>query len=236
MNKHLDHLIEIANIDKEIDSFEPRIATIREDLNKILAKKEDLAREIANLGDERRDIELKKQKCELLISEFSAKLEEIAKKGKAIKTEKEMKALALEEEIAREQLTFAHDDIAHLEKLHEGKEEAIKEREAQIEALSAEQKEVEKAVQGQLEEVEKQRKEVFKSKEGLVAKMDQKIIAFYEKIRKWAKNTSVVPVRKQACGGCFIKINDKIYAEVIRSEDIVTCPHCGRILHAELQK
>ena len=30
-----------------------------------------------------------------------------------------------------------------------------------------------------------------------------------------------------------IKINDKTYAEVIKSEEIVNCPHCGRILYKE---
>ncbi|WP_373408077.1 C4-type zinc ribbon domain-containing protein [Campylobacter hyointestinalis] len=30
-----------------------------------------------------------------------------------------------------------------------------------------------------------------------------------------------------------MKINDKTYANVIKSEDIVTCPHCGRILYKD---
>ena len=28
-----------------------------------------------------------------------------------------------------------------------------------------------------------------------------------------------------------MKINDKTYAEVIKAEEIVNCPHCGRILY-----
>jgi predicted nucleic acid-binding Zn-ribbon protein len=30
-----------------------------------------------------------------------------------------------------------------------------------------------------------------------------------------------------------MKVNDKIYAEVIRAEEIVSCPHCGRVLYVE---
>jgi predicted nucleic acid-binding Zn-ribbon protein len=30
-----------------------------------------------------------------------------------------------------------------------------------------------------------------------------------------------------------MRLNDKTYASVIKSEDIVTCPHCGRILYIE---
>ena len=51
-------------------------------------------------------------------------------------------------------------------------------------------------------------------------------------LRRWAKNTSVVPVFKQACGGCFIRLNDRTYTEVLCDENsIITCPHCGRILY-----
>ena len=63
--------------------------------------------------------------------------------------------------------------------------------------------------------------------------MDAKIIGFYAKIRRWALNTSVVPVFKQACGGCFIKLNDTIYNEINKGNDIINCPHCGRILYMQ---
>ena len=32
MNKHLSQLVEIANLDKEIDSFEPRIKEVKKEL------------------------------------------------------------------------------------------------------------------------------------------------------------------------------------------------------------
>jgi hypothetical protein len=30
-----------------------------------------------------------------------------------------------------------------------------------------------------------------------------------------------------------MKINDRVYADVIKSEEITTCPSCGRILYIE---
>ena len=35
MNKHLSQLVEIANLDKEIDSFEPRIKEVKKDIARI---------------------------------------------------------------------------------------------------------------------------------------------------------------------------------------------------------
>lgn len=178
-----------------------------------------------------RDISLSIAKNENHLEDLSLKLEEIANKTKLIKTEKESKALSLEEELAKEQITFANEEIARLNTLIESKKDSIDTLKEKINTLQIHQKEIAQKVEAEVEQVKEEQKKVFTQKELLVSKMDQKIISFYEKIRKWAKNTSVVPITRQACGGCFIRINDKIYSDVIRSDDIITCPHCGRILY-----
>ena len=230
MNKHLTQLIEIANLDKEIDSFEPRIKEANKELDAILSQEKALQSEVEEIKGVAKDISLSIQKNENHLEDLSLKLEEIAKKTKLIKTEKESKALSLEEELAKEQITFANEEIARLNTLLEAKNANIKELEDKINSLKESQKEISQETEIEVQKIKKEQQEIFTKKESLVAKMDQKIIS-YEKIRKWAKNTSVVPVTRQACGGCFIRINDKIYSDVIRSDDIITCPHCGRILY-----
>jgi len=48
---------------------------------------------------------------------------ELEKKSAQVKTEKELKAIQLEEDIAKEQINFANEEIARLENLCETKEE-----------------------------------------------------------------------------------------------------------------
>ena len=86
-------------------------------------------------------------------------------------------------------------------------------------------------VDAKLANIEVARRDVFAKKEKLVGEMNQKGLAFYQKIRRWAKNTTAVELKEQACMGCFMHVNDKVYADVIKGEEIVTCPHCGRILY-----
>ena len=231
MNKHLSQLIEIANLDKEIDSFEPRIKEAKKELNCIEEEEESLKHEVEELESASRDISLSIAKNENHLEDLSLKLEEIANKTKLIKTEKESKALSLEEELAKEQITFANEEIARLNTLIESKKDSIDTLKEKINTLQIHQKEIAQKVEAEVEQVKEEQKKVFTQKELLVSKMDQKIISFYEKIRKWAKNTSVVSISRQACGGCFMRINDKVYSDVIRSDDIITCPHCGRILY-----
>jgi len=233
MNKHLEQLIDLSLIDKEIDAFEPQIEEANLQYDALLATKSSIVNEIATLSGEIRDEQIKKQKNELHLAELSAKLEENSKKSAEIKTEREMKSLQLEEEIAKEQVNFANEEIDRLEKL-------IAHKQAKIDELAAKEEEIEGKLSGvkadvdvKLAKIDADRTVIFAKKEILVAAMNQKGLSFYQKIRRWAKNTTAVPVRNQACMGCYMAISDKVYAEVIKGEEITTCPHCGRLLYLE---
>ena len=115
----------------------------------------------------------------------------------------------------------------------ETKKEEKEEIKKEIEQLEAEIIIVQTEIQSKLDILEDQKQAIFESRDKLIKEMDQNIYKFYEKIKKWAGNTAVSPVKKQACMGCFMKINEKTYADVIKAEEIVTCPHCGRVLYIE---
>jgi predicted nucleic acid-binding Zn-ribbon protein len=233
MNSHLKQLIDLAQVDKEIDAFEPQIEEANSKYEAALAKKQSIDSDIQNLTNEIKEEQLKKQKNELHLQELSAKLEENSKKSGEVKTEREMKSLQLEEEIAKEQVTFANEEIERLEKIIELKTEQVEAAKESLAELEANLESVKAEVDEKLEVINKSRQEVFMKKEKLISGMNQKGLTFYQKIRRWAKNTTVVPVEEQACMGCHMIINDKIYADVIKAEDITTCPHCGRILYVE---
>lgn len=233
MNRHLEQLIELSKIDKEIDSFEPRMEKLNREYNKILSQKNEILLQIQNFEDEKKDSKNKKSKNEVSVAELSKKLDDIAKKTKAIKTEKEQRALNLEEDITKEQLSFANDEIARLEKIIDNFQDKIATAKAELTTIEEKLGEKEQEAKSSLEKLAKEREVVCQNKIDLTTKMDSKINGFYEKIKRWAGNSTVVNVKKQACYGCFMKLSDRTYAEVIKAEDIITCPHCGRIMYIE---
>ncbi|ENN8795653.1 zinc ribbon domain-containing protein [Campylobacter coli] len=233
MNKYLEQLVLLSKIDQEIDSFEPKMESISKTLKDAENKIAKFNVELNNLENEIQDVENQKVQNNAHISEFSAKIKELSKKSGAVKTEKEANALKIEEDIAKEQLDAANDEIVRLDKILENKElfkkELLEERAKEEQNLD----EIRVSISSQMDGLEKERMNVYTKKTKLVAEMNQKVLSFYEKIRKWAKNTAVVPVKKQACYGCFMKIYDKTYLSVIKGEEIITCPHCGRILYKD---
>lgn len=233
MNQYLKQLVTLSQIDKKIDGYAPRIDDINRSLNLKKEEIESIDNQISNTLNEISELKSQIDSTNAHISEFNLKLKEVGKKSGSVKTEKEIKALNLEEDLAKDQLEVANEEIARLERIIDTKKLFTTELNEKKDALNATLAELEKETLSKLNELQNDRNMVYEQKDKLLLEMNQKVLTFYEKIRKWAKNTAVVPVKKQACYGCFMKINDKTYANVIKSEDIVTCPHCGRILYKD---
>lgn len=233
MNKYLQDLIKLSKFDTQISMFEPKIENEKAKLATFVETAETIKVSIDEISKQIDDIKSKKTKNNIHLAELKTKLEDVAKKNKSITTEKELKALQLEEEIAKEQIEFANEEIERLDSLIVVKEENLKELQEKLASEEEDIKEIQVAVDNTIEEINKEKGEISKQRGELLEKFDNKILTFYEKIRRWAKETAVVPVRKQACYGCFMKINDKTYAEVIKAEEIINCPHCGRVLYKE---
>jgi len=233
MNKYLKQLVELNKYDKKLAELVPLEINIKKPLTKLENKVKALTTKFEKLEEEIKNLILKKSKNELLISELKEKLNQIAEKSAKVKTAKEAKALTLEEELAKEQIESANEEIEKFEKQIELKKEEKGEIKKEIEGLEAEIIIVQAEIQSKLDVLEKQKQAIFENRDKLIKEMDQNIYKFYEKIKKWAGNTAVSPVKKQACMGCFMKINEKTYADVIKAEEITTCPHCGRVLYIE---
>lgn len=233
MNKYLQDLIKLSKFDTAISMFEPKIENEKAKLATFVETAESIKASINSIYLEIDDVKSKRTKNNIHLAELKTKLDNIAKKNKDVHNDKELKALQLEEEIAKEQISFANEEIDRLDNLTKNKETILKELQEKLTAEEDDIKEIQVAVDSTIEEINKDRNIVYKEKSELLEKFDNKILTFYEKIKRWAKDSAVVPVKKQACYGCHMKINDKTYAEVIKAEEIINCPHCGRILYKD---
>jgi predicted nucleic acid-binding Zn-ribbon protein len=233
LNKHLNELIALSKIDVEIDSYNPQLEAADKKVAKVQKKMDAVQAEIDALTTEIEENKTRVKSFDEQLILLNEQLSQNAKKLKEISTEKEMKALSLEEDIAKEKMTFANEEIERLQAINETKNELLSEATEKLNALTTEFNAVNQEVSAEKAEIEKLKGELFNKREEMSRNLEKKVLAFYEKIRIWAGNTAVVPVKKQACYGCYMKLNDKTYSEVIKADEICSCPHCGRILYIE---
>ncbi len=233
MNKHLNELVELSKIDKAIDSYTPQLEASDKKVAKAQKKADTAQEELDKLNAEIVENEGYVKGFNEQLRLLNDQLVDNTRKIKEISTEKEMKALSLEEDIAKEKMTFANEEIERLQGINEIKTELVSEVQDQVTTLSAKFEEINKEASEEKAIIEKSKGEYFVKREAASRNIEQKVLSFYEKIRIWAGNTAVVPVKKQACYGCYMKLNDKTYSEVIKADEICNCPHCGRIIYIE---
>ncbi len=233
MNKHLEQLVKLSKFDKEIVGFEPQIKGQNDKLKVFLKTVDELSEKINKLHIEIDDSKSKKVKNDIHLKELADRIKEINTKYDSVKNEKEAKALQLEEEIAKEQISFANNEIVRLDTISTSKSKILEELKAELEQEEIDVEELRNAISKNLEELEEKREIVYKEKSELVEKIDTKVLSFYEKIKRWAGNSVVAPIKNQACYGCHMKLTNRAYSDFLTTEEIFTCPHCGRIIYKE---
>jgi len=235
LNKHLEELIDLSKLDKSIDDFTPLIETAQKKVARRAAKRDEIVARIAELTEVSEKATTSIASYEEQIKALNEQLISNTAKEKVIGTEKEMKALSMEAELAKEKLGHANAEIERQQTIVASKEEEIEAANVELEAATAEFDKIALEVNDKLASIDADKGKLFEERNTKTMAIDMKILSFYEKIRIWARNTAVVPVKKQACYGCYMKLNDNTYADLIKSEEIITCPHCGRIMYLEVQ-
>ena len=82
-----------------------------------------------------------------------------------------------------------------------------------------------------IKETEKEEEALLKKSQKAKKVIDDRLLAYYEKIRSNVANgLAVVSIERDACGGCFNTIPPQRQLDVKLHKKIITCEHCGRIL------
>lgn len=123
---------------------------------------------------------------------------------------------------------------------------AIEERSADLERLSERLENRKEDLAAKREELDgivdataKQEAELVARRDSFAAKLDQRTLSAYERIKNSTHNhlavVSLFPKNEdgtygEACGGCFHTIAPQRLIEVASGKKLVICEHCGRII------
>ena len=168
MNKYLEQLVELSAIDKDIDAFVPRLEKVEKVLR--ATKEEQLVIQDQISEITQNIVELKNQKSQtnIHIIEFSAKIKDVAKKSGSVRSEKEIKALQLEDELAKEQLEAANEEIERLERIIDAKSGLKAELETKLAELDVNLVKIQDEISSEVNAIESERATICNKKEKLI--------------------------------------------------------------------
>lgn len=227
----LTALYRLQSIDFQID----RLRSVRgelplevQDLEDVIAglntRVEKFKNEIKELETEISNKKISAQESLELIKKYEAQQMNVRNNREYDSLSKEIEYQTLEAQLAEKKMKeFAVEAEAKNELLKQVEEE-LAERQRDLEEKKAELNDI-------VAETEKDEAVLLKKSEEQRASIEQRLLTAYQRIRDNARNgLAVVPVERDACGGCFNKIPPQRHLDIRLHKKIIVCEYCGRIL------
>jgi len=217
-----------------VDSGMDELQEMKGDLPRLVADLENKIQENKSL---RQDLEntvklsiVKRDETDTEILSLKEKIEKYKTQQFQVKTNKQYDALGREIDHAQDTITKLSREMETLEgRASLAKEDSVKLL-PEIESLDAELAEK----KAELDEVNKEHEEeelkLKHERDKLVVRLQKGDLQFYEKIRKAKGGKAVVPVKRNACGGCYNRVPPQTVLELRKNSKLITCERCGRVL------
>jgi predicted nucleic acid-binding Zn-ribbon protein len=231
VEKTLISLYKIQQLDSQID----KIRMIRGELPLEVQDLEDeivgLETRIDNFKAELENLERSVAEKKQSIKDSEALIKRYEEQQMNVRNNREYDSLSKEIEFQSLEIQLAEKRIKEYTESLESRKEEISESE---EILGEKQKDLEvkkSELDDIVEETEKEEKDIAESSEKLKGQIEERLFIAYNRIRKNARNgLAVVPIERDACGGCFNKIPPQHQLDIRMHKKIIVCEYCGRIL------
>ncbi|GAA4337158.1 zinc ribbon domain-containing protein [Flaviaesturariibacter amylovorans] len=202
--------MEVADLEDEIQGLHARQLRIEEEINGIT--------EFINQKQEAI------QTAEALVKKYEKDSENVKNNREFEAINKEIEMQQLEVKLCEKHIKDAKEEISEKAISLDKAKKAIANKEG---LLSGKKGELEKIIAT----TEKEETEFLESAGKARTQVDQRLLASYEKIRSSYRNgLAVVPVERDACGGCFYAIPPQKQSEIKQRKKVMVCENCGRIL------
>lgn len=233
MNDILQQLLEVQEYDERIIDYEKM-------LRDIPARKDDLRRDVttAQVSLDAANQELKRNmaavdELELEVNSFKEKLAKYHQQERDIKNNDEYRALQKEIFSLKQEIIKAEDRELELMGEVENCRKVVAEKNAE---LNEQQSIIEADIQ-ELEEraasVESELKGLKESRAKLIADVDPKWLARYERLINSRRGLAIVNLEGDTCSGCQMRVPPQTVQNVRHGREMVACDFCGRFLHSE---
>ena len=224
-------LIKLQKIDSKLDEFQIlkgelplEVKDLEDEIAGLHARKNKIEEEINGISE---FIEAKKEaikESEALAKKYEKQSANVKNSREYDAINKEMEMQQLEVKLSEKHIKDANEELADKVKALDSAKKTIASKEG---VLNHKKSELEKIIA----DTEKEETQFKKKSKEARTHVDERLLYSYDRIRTNYRNgLSVVPVERDACGGCFNAIPPQKQSEIRLHKKIIVCENCGRIL------
>lgn len=148
-----------------------------------------------------------------------------------IKNIKEMQALQREIDLIKQGNSQLEDELISVLEELEAEGNILKEKEEGLKAMEEEWRGKRQEAEAQLAELDQAVTEASKTRGETASQLNEDLIGRYELIFARRGGIAVVMASGGICQGCHMNIPPQLWNEIIRSDKLILCPSCHRIIY-----
>ncbi len=224
-------LYNLQLVDSEID----KIKTLRGELPLEVQDLEDdiagLETRLGNLKEEVVVFEKNIQKKHNEIADAEALIKKYEEQQKNVRNNREFDSLSKEIEYQNLEIELYNKKIKEFNLQAEEKKAIIKESEGILNERKSDLETKKSELDEIISDTQKEEEGLYKKLDKTQNMIEERLLTAYKRIRSNARNgLAVVPVQRDACGGCFNQIPPQRQLDIKSRKKIIVCEYCGRIL------
>lgn len=230
MRKKLEALDTLQEIDLKIDGQQGEKQGLFDKVAQLESQVEESRAAIALKGEERVRLEETRATLESNLQIETDNIDRSEVRLKEIKTQKEYQAVSKEIASARKLKGELEEQILQATAQMEQMAGEAAEQEAQLEALTGNVAEQKAELQALIDKIEGEIAADSATREAAVQTLPASVVRRYTMLREQRRGVAVAEARDGICLGCNMNLPPQLYNSLFRCDDLVTCPHCQRML------
>jgi len=231
VEERLRALYSLQLVDSEID----KIKTLRGELPLEVQDLEDdiagLETRLGNLREEVVVLDKSVQKKNNEILEAQTLIKKYEEQQKNVRNNREYDSLSKEIEYQNLEIELFNKKIREFNAQIDEKKAVIAESEATLSERRSDLENKRNELDEIISDTQKEEEGLYNKSEKIQTLIEERLLTAYKRIRSNARNgLAVVPVQRDACGGCFNQIPPQRQLDIKSRKKIIVCEYCGRIL------
>ncbi len=234
MTTELDKLIDLQKTDtnirqlkKLIETAETRRAEIEQEFEQHAFSIREVQSKLESLKSER--AELEKQ-----IADNKTYLERSDRNLKHSQNQKEYETAMRETDALQKQINAFETQIVEKMEEVEQLEKSLEERSEEINTLDGKRDEALKAFDAELKANRKEFDSLSEKRKKVFVTLPERLANIYDRMAQRSRDgIAVAEVVNGSCSACFMSLRPQMMLEVKKSDQIITCESCTRILYLQ---
>jgi len=233
MKETIEYLASLQKVDKKLFYLEFSKGDLPKAVTRLKGSIAKLETQIENTKKEIEKIERERISTENLVELAQEKLKKYQNQLYDVTSNKEYDAITHEIEMKKKEIEEGENQILEMIQANEENQNTVKEYKEEKKQLKKDLGSKEKELSALLKATEKEELELNHMREKITVRLKFPILKWYERIRNAKSGVAVVPITRDACGGCYKTIPPQKIVEVEKLQELIQCDVCGRILIPE---